>query len=232
MPDVPCMPDASDTHVRNPGGALAKLPPKRQAFVLAYCRPTTRAKDLGNATAAARAAGYSPTTAMETGHKLKNDPRVRAAIEEEKAALRNEHAMLARRALAELEAAALANLPDLVHWVQIPVFNREGVQTGTRTAMQLRDDVPPEAWAAVQEIADSADGGLRVKLAGKAQLLALLLKATGFVEDRGPTVGVAVSVNGEPRAPADTGITFADLGRVRAALGFPTPQALPPGGEA
>lgn len=215
--DVSVTHGASDTHVRNPKGALAALPPKRQKFVLAFCRPTTRAKDLGNATAAATAAGYG--AAAETGHKLRHDPRVQAAIEEVMAELRKEHATIARRALAELEAAALANITDILK-----------IAPG---AICLRDDIPPEAWAAVQEITDHPEQGLKVKMAGKAPLLALLLKATGFLApDKGPTVAVGVAVNGELR-PTGTALSSEERERVREALGIPSAAVdIAVGGEA
>lgn len=155
-----------------------------------------RPRDRFNGTAAARAAGYK-TGQQRRAYELLRDPLVKEAIAELLAELREEHATMARQALEELHGAALAQITDVVEFFEAPLLDKEGNCLGTRQAMRLRprEEIPDAAWAAVQEISDDGSG-LKVKMAGKAPLLALLLKATGhLLPERGPGVSLGVQVN-------------------------------------
>lgn len=151
--------------------------------MLAYCfGPDMRPKDRLCGASAARAAGYR-NNADRRAYELLREPDVIAAIEEVLADLRKQHAAVARQAFEELHAAALANITDILK------IGPNGIS--------LRKEIPAAAWAAVQEIHDHPEHGLRVKMAPKAPLLALLLKATGFLaaDKTGATVNLGVQLN-------------------------------------
>lgn len=191
--------------------ALNALSAKRRAFVLYYCGlqgddPRTR----WNGAKAARAAGYTQENSERWAYQLLREPTIKAALDEVLAALREQHEALARRCLDELQAAAFARIDDVVD-----------VSTGYA---RLRTDAPAGAWAAVAEISQG-DDGLKVKMQPKGPLLATLLRAIGYLQDKAPQVAV-VSIDRQDEA--DDGLYTEDRQRrVREMLGIRTPIDVP-----
>jgi phage terminase small subunit len=81
------------------------LTPKQQAFVDAYVGAAK-----GNATAAARMAGYSDKTAYSIGHENLKKPEIEAAI----SARASEYAMSPAEVLAELAEIARSDAADVI----------------------------------------------------------------------------------------------------------------------
>src|SRR5688572_32471951 len=83
------------------------LTQKRRRFVADYLIH-------GNASRAARAAGYSAASAASIGSELLTMPNVRAAIEARQAERSAELAATAHQAIEELKRIALSNMADYV----------------------------------------------------------------------------------------------------------------------
>lgn len=94
------------------------LNPRQQAFVEHYVA-------LGNATRAAKAAGYSEKTAYQQGHMLLKHPEVAATIDERQTNLANAMGLTRQRVLAmheEVYALAVQGSPR---------FDKDGNEIGT-----------------------------------------------------------------------------------------------------
>ncbi len=138
--------------------------------------------DLSAAAAAIRA-GYSPKNAGRVGSRLKNLPWVRAAIERAMAARRRRTRITQDRVVEELARIAFADIREFVSW------DADGV------SLRASEQLTGEQTACVAEIVESpgkGGKGLRVKLHGKTQALALLARHLGGEVKGGPA--------GAPRA--------------------------------
>ena len=69
-----------------------------------------------NATQAAIRAGYKPSSAKETGYRLRKLPRVRDAIAREEADLSRRTGVTAERVIFELATIAFSKLTDILIW--------------------------------------------------------------------------------------------------------------------
>ncbi len=108
-----------------------KLPVREQLFVAAYIAH-------GNATAAAKAAGYSAKTAYAKGSELLKRPRVAKAIEDAKRRIISKYQVSAERTLEEM---ALIGHSDVRNYV----FNDDGT-------IGLAPGAPDSAMRAIRKL--------------------------------------------------------------------------------
>jgi hypothetical protein len=92
---------------------VSELNAQRRRFVEEYVK-------LGNAAAAARAAGYSEHTARQQGSRLLSDADVRAAIEERREALYDELGITQHRIIQGMYDVAERSMQD------VPVTDEDG----------------------------------------------------------------------------------------------------------
>lgn len=124
----------------------------------------------GNATRAAKAAGYSEGSAGQLGYQLLQIPAIAAAITEAERLRAERTNITADRVRLELARMGLADLSDLAEW--------------DAGAVRLRSssELPPDLSAAVVEVSEGKEG-VKIKL-GKMQALRELAKATGLTAQR------------------------------------------------
>lgn len=200
--------------IRN--GALDALSPQHRAFVEHYTGIASEIDDprkRWNAPEAARRAGYGAAGARVRAHELLQRPDVKRAIAEVLADLRDRHEALAQRAIEELAMVAFARLDDVIE-----------VRNGR---LELRENITPEAWAAVSELREQADaqGVVRLiaKLHSKPQALALLLRVLGYTDaPTSPPMTLAAreAEGGQPVRVRERGLNTSQIQGVREALGL------------
>lgn len=150
-----------------------KLNPKQERFVAEYS---------GNATEAAKKAGYSARSAKQTAAELMANPLVAAAIAAKMARLTSKHEVTSERIIAELARIAFLDPRKVMSW------GPDGVRFARSD--ELTDD---EAACVVEasETVTEAGGTIRVKLADKLGALSLLAKIQGLLVDRVKVDGTA-----------------------------------------
>lgn len=155
----PAAPTAGPSH---PGGA--GLRPRQRAFV--HHMIIT-----GNASEAARRAGYSEKSAADTGSRLVRHPAVAAALAVAQDSALKRLAVTEDRVLTEIARIAFADLTDYLTW------GPDG--TVLKSSAMLDDDQS----AAVAEVAETTAGRVRLKLHDKVRALDALAKRLGLLAD-------------------------------------------------
>lgn len=159
------------------------MTPKQARFVAEYLI------DL-NATQAAIRAGYSKRTANEQGSRLLTNVSVKAAIAQaqEKRARRTE--ITQDRVLEELAKIGFSDVRKAVNWKANVVGMVEGEDGEHRLAVTNEvclidsDKIDDETAAAVAEISQNAQGGLKVKLHDKLGALTQIGRHLGMFKDK------------------------------------------------
>jgi phage terminase small subunit len=126
---------------------------------------------LGNATEAARRAGYAAGTVKSAGSSLKRSPAIVKAIDAANAARARRTGIDAARVLEELARLSFADLASLVDW------------SGDELRLRAAEEIAPEDRAALASVsvATSPSGRrVTVKLFDKPRLLALLMRHLGI----------------------------------------------------
>ena len=116
-----------------------------------------------NATQAAIRAGYSPKTAYSQGQRLLKNVEVQAYITKREKARAQRTEVTADNVILRLAQIAFTDISAFATW--------------TEGAVKLRplDEIPKEALAALQEVAETHDG-LKIKMADRMPALTLLAK--------------------------------------------------------
>lgn len=162
---------------------MADLNPKQAAFVREYLI------DL-NATQAAIRAGYSAKTAEQQGSRLFRNVEVQATISEAQQARAERTEITADRVLAELAKLGFSDIRKAVTWranVTGMVENDDGSERLACTnevALIDSDKIDDNTAAAVAEITQTAQGGLKVKLHDKKAALELIGRHLGMWNDK------------------------------------------------
>lgn len=172
-------------------GGSRRLTDRQRRFVEEYL------VDLCPGAAAVRS-GYGEKSAAHVGRRLRNQPHLRAAIEEAMARRSKRLGITQDRVVAELARIAFADIREFVDWDEGGVSLRASRELG------------PEQTACVAEIVESAGKtgkGLRIKLHGKTQALAALARHLGGRERGedapGPRQVTVVTCVPEPAPPRD-----------------------------
>lgn len=144
----------------------AGLTERQQRFVEQYMI-------LGNASEAARRAGYSTVTAKSAGSQLVRSPRIVAALEAGNAARAERTRLDGDRVLLELARLGYVDLRAFFEW------------RGDQLMLKPVDAIAPQDWAALSEVTlvTGKDGTrLRVKVFDKIRALTLLAKHFGLLK--------------------------------------------------
>lgn len=149
------------------------LTERERRFVLHYACT-------GQPQLAARRAGYAWNTAKYRARDALKKPAVIAAIEEMRAERAARLGITADRVVQELARVGLVNITDLA------TFGPGGV------VLNLSDDISPDDAAAIVEVSETKDGGVKVKLAPKLQALKLLAEHTGVIGKRDSNANAVV----------------------------------------
>ncbi len=146
----------------------------------------------GNATQAARVAGYSERTAASIGAENLTKPAIKKRIaqllkEQEQAnqARAEKRGVTKERWLKELEALAFANIDDLIKVESRKIKQgKKGEHFTVETARAVAtSERPPELGRAIKRIVPSKDGGVGIELHDKKAALETYGKAMGWVKD-------------------------------------------------
>lgn len=207
------------------------LTPKEQAFVAAYL------VDL-NATEAVIAAGYKVKTrqaAASHGYRLLQKPAIHEAIQEGRSKKTAAAELSAQRVLDALMKAAFSDIRKVVRWETVVVDPGDVApdagapgsvvvemepqpqggalkrsQKVEASVVKLVDaqDIDDDTAAAISEVSQNAQGGIKVKMADKIKALELLGRHLGMFEKK------------DDKPPADPldGMSAADLMAVLARL--------------
>lgn len=163
----------------------ATLTARQERFVQHYLA-------LGNASEAARRAGYAASSAAGAADRLLHHPRVAAAIDAANAARAKELAIDAKRVLEEFACIAFADLRAVIDW------DEDGLRVKPQEA------IGRIAGPAIAEISERASGGgklLKVKLFDKLRALELLAKHLGLFAKEARKAGPDLTIDGkDPRA--------------------------------
>lgn len=154
---------------------LAKLPPKRAAFVREYL------VDL-NATKAAVRAGYAPRAASQMGFDLLRNPKVNAAIQAAKASRAERVDVTADRTLVELARLGFTDMRHYADWDEHGVRikpSEELTEDQARAVLQVkskRRTIPQKGQDPIVEVE------VDVKLHDKLRALESIGKHLGLFE--------------------------------------------------
>ena len=171
------------------------MTPKQALFVLKYLGEAQL-----NATRAAVLAGYSPKTATAQGSRLLTNVEVQAAVAAAQARAVQETGITRERWLQEVGRIGFADIRKAVTWrsnVVAMVEDEEGVPrlaVTNEVALVDSGELDDDTAAALSEISQTTQGGLKIKLHDKIKALDLYGKAQGFVAGDGPNVNVTVGV--------------------------------------
>lgn len=158
------------------------LTPDQQRFVDEYL------KDLNQVQAYRRAfPGTSYTSASNQSSRMMKRVEVKAEITAALADLRERSREDATAALRELGLLATSRITDVVD-----------VSDPDRPRLKDPKDVPPEAWAAVQEISRTAHG-VKVKMHSKPAALDKVLARLGLTREITPLDALLLSLPGDLR---------------------------------
>lgn len=161
------------------GDALTE---REERFVLHYACT-------GQPQLSARRAGCPWNSARYRARDMLARPRVQRAINEMRAERAARLEVSADRIVTELARVGLVNMTDLVK------FGPKGV------VLNLSEDLSPDDSAAIIEVSETKDGGVKIKLAPKMNALKLLAEHTGVIgrrgEDKGGT-GAPSAISAEP----------------------------------
>lgn len=159
------------------------MTPKQSQFVREYLI------DL-NATQAALRAGYSEKTAYSIGQRLLKEVEIAAALEDAMAERSKRTEISADMVLRELAKIGFADIRKAVQWranVTGMVEEEDGTQRlAVTNEVQLidSDKLDDETAAAVAEVSQTAQGGLKVKLHDKKGALDSIGRHLGMFKDR------------------------------------------------
>lgn len=163
---------------------------RQAAFCLEYLQ------DL-NATASYKRAGYKPRSdnaAAASASKLLRNHKIEAALELLKARRSRKLEITSEAVLEELARLAFSELSDAVEWGPSGVI------------LKPSDDLPEEIRAAIQEVSETVQGGLKIKLHSKTKALELLCRHLDIAPAR-----VELTAGGKLKDALDA-LTAAGLG--------------------
>lgn len=144
-----------------------KLNPRQEAFVRSYAR-------YGNATRAARDAGYSERSAEVTGFRLLRNAKIQAALQAIYEDRQKKYEVNEERLMRELASIAFFNIFD--------VFD---IEDG-RLKLRPIDQIPERAQAAIESISETSSGGIKIKTYSKTAAIELLGRQIGMFRDDKP----------------------------------------------
>ncbi len=184
------------------------LKPKQQRFVQEYLI------DL-NATAAARRAGYSESTAEVIGYENLRKPQIAAAISAAQQERAERTGVTADEVILELKRLGFSRMTDFSSW------GPDGVR------LKKSEDLTPGQAAAVSEVTETVSesgGNRKIKLHSKPAALELLGRHLGMFKD---SLNINLDLKNVPDADLDARITELE-GRIIQAQGGegPPPAAL------
>lgn len=148
---------------------MSTLSVREQSFVAEYLR------NGGNATQAAKAAGYSARTAYSQGGRLLKRVEVRRALEAAKGRVAKRAELSREKVLRELAAIGFSRMDEFTAW------GPDGVQFKPSGELSKR---ARRAVAEVVEVRGEKGGSLRFKLHDKVQALQLLGRELGMFAER------------------------------------------------
>ena len=163
-------------------GSQVGLTPKQRRFVEEYL------VDL-NAERAAMRAGYSRSTARKNAYTFLQSAKVAEAIAAAQAELTTKISISVERIVAELARIGFSDIREVVHWRSSAAeAESDGGEANGRVAnvVELKNaaDLAPDVAAAIAEISQLPNGGLRVKLHDKRAALVDLGKHLGMFTER------------------------------------------------
>lgn len=169
---------------------------KQLRFVLEYVREP-------NATAAAKAAGYSEKTAYQQGHALLKNPEIAAHIDRVLLSAAKEATFDVARVLKEIERLSTITMRDVCRWgleertyyfdgdgkvITDPGRWPEAVRTEVVMAPFIEpinsDELSADAAAAVAEVQIGKDGQMKIKLHAKTAAMEMAGRHLGMFKDR------------------------------------------------
>ncbi len=176
---------------------MASLTPRQAQFVAEYLI------DL-NATQAAIRAGYSAKTAEQQASRLLSNVKVGEAVHSAQEARSKRTQITADRVLAELAKIGFSDIRKAVSWranVTGMVEDDDGAQrlaVTNEVALIDSDKIDDDTAAAVAEISQTAQGGLKIKLHDKKGALVDIGRHLGMFTDKteisGPNGGPVEAV--------------------------------------
>lgn len=171
---------------------MPDLTPKQQRFVDEYM------VDL-NATQAAIRAGYSAKTAPQGAAQLLNNIKVAAAIAEQRAKLAEKAGVTLEKIIDEMRKIGFSDVRKAIRWNGHLVREEDNNEGGdvllikeTRTNLVSlidSDDLDDDTAAAIAEVSQNANGGVKIKMYDKMSALVKLGDHLGMFkkEDEGGT---------------------------------------------
>jgi phage terminase small subunit len=163
-------------------GRRAALSAKQKRFVDEYL------VDLNAAHAAIRA-GYSRKSAPQSGYQLLQRTYVAQAIATAQANLAGRMGVTVEKIVTELARIGFSDIRDVVQWRSLATDT--DTDTGEPNAratniveLKSANDLTPEVAAAIAEVTQQPNGGLRVKLHDKRAALVDLGKHLGMFTER------------------------------------------------
>jgi phage terminase small subunit len=173
------------------------LTPKQQRFVEEYL------VDL-NATQAAIRAGYSKRSAEVEGCRLLKNAKVSAEIDAALQARSDRTQITADRVLTELGKIGFSDIRKAVRWqpnvtgmVEDPDTGEARMAITNEVALVGSDVIDDDTAAAIAEVSQTAQGGLKVKLHDKRAALVDIGRHLGMFKDKiehsGPNGGPIVT---------------------------------------
>jgi phage terminase small subunit len=140
-----------------------------------------------NAWRAAVRAGYSPKSARSHAYQMLRRPHVAEAIAAGQAELAAKVGISVERIIMELARIGFSDIREAVQW-RSTTTEGEGREASARVVNVLElkkaEDLAPDIAAAIAEISQLPNGGLRVKLHDKLTALAGLGRHLGMFADR------------------------------------------------
>jgi phage terminase small subunit len=164
-------------------GSRAALSAKQKRFVGEYL------VDL-NATRAAIRAGYSRKTARKSAYQLLQRTPVAEAIATAQAELAGKVGVTVENIVVELARIAFSDIRDVVQWRSLAPETETETDDGEPhvrinvVELKSADDLTPDVAAAIAEVSQQPNGGLRVKLHDKRAALVDLGRHLGMFAER------------------------------------------------
>lgn len=152
---------------------MGKLTAKRRAFCEAYAR-------LGNATAAATAAGYAASSAYQRGYELMQCDEIHEEISRFRAIHDEKFAVAAADILRELAAIAMTDIGNVATWGLQEILDDSNVPMTTsngdrimRPALSLVPSrkLTAEQRSAVKRVSKTKGGTVKVELHDRVEAL-------------------------------------------------------------
>lgn len=168
-----------------------------------------------NATQAAIRAGYSRATAAQQGERLLRNVEIAEAVEQALKARSERTGITADRVLTELAKIGFSDIRKVVSWRGSLTREEDNPDGGDVLVIKEivtnhvkiidSDQIDDETAAAISEVSQTKDGGLKIKLHDKRAALVDIGKHLGMFKDKVEVTGK----DGAPLVEAPDAVTLA-----------------------